>query len=32
MGNRCKLGGPLMAFSSHSILVACARTAMVVVD
>ena len=23
MGNRCKLGGPLMAFSSRSILVAC---------
>jgi hypothetical protein len=31
MENRCKLGGPLMAFSSRSILVACARTAMVVV-
>jgi hypothetical protein len=31
VGNRCKLGGPLMAFSSRSILVACARTAMVVV-
>lgn len=31
MGNRCKLGGPLMAFSNSSILVACARTLIVVV-
>ena len=31
MGNRCKLGGRRMAFSSCLILVACARTAMVVV-
>jgi hypothetical protein len=31
MGNRCKRSGPLMAFSNRSILVACARTAMVVV-
>ncbi|MGH6811792.1 MAG: DUF1223 domain-containing protein [Methylocella sp.] len=31
MGNRCKLGGPLTAFSSRSILIACACTAVVVV-
>ncbi|MGH6851631.1 MAG: DUF1223 domain-containing protein [Methylocella sp.] len=31
MGNRCKPGGPLTAFSNRSILVACARAAMVVV-
>ncbi len=30
-GNRYKLGGSLMAFSSRSIFVACARTAMVMV-
>ncbi len=31
MGNRCKLGFPLLTISNRSILVACARAAMVVV-
>ena len=31
MGNRCKRGGPLRAFTNRSILVVCARTLMVVV-